>query len=219
MSCEQLKKRALKCNLVENAEFVGQYDFPTLRKTVSIPKIAVPFDCIGKTTNRNQWIHFYIDDYKFERIWNNLDKYVQTFKKFCGIIGPDFSVYTDMPLAQQIWNLYRNRAISHYLQENDVDVIPNIQWGTEDSYSYCFDGIPTGGTVAISTNGCINDRLDRYYFQKGLEKMLEVINPSTVVNYSYMPHDIFDNYKTSNIKFICLDNYNDIVRGRCCSNG
>lgn len=145
-----------------------------LKKTTKIPSKAIPFDRINTTTDYKQWVHFYIDDYKFERIWNNLDRYMQTFKKFYGIIGTDFSTYMDMPLAQQIWNLYRNRVISHYLQENGIDVIPNVQWGTEETYEYCFDGIPSGGTVAVSTNGCIKDKLNRYYFQKGLEKMLDI---------------------------------------------
>lgn len=219
MNHEKLKESALKSNLVKNAEFVGKYDFPMLKKTTKIPNKAIPFDRLNANTDCKQWVHFYIDDYKFERIWNNLDKYIQTFKKFYGIIGTDFSTYIDMPLAQQIWNLYRNRVISHYLQENDINVIPNVQWGTEESYTYCFDGIPSESTVAISTNGCIRDKLNRYYFQKGLEKMIEVLRPKTIVNYSYMPDDIFGKYKDSGINFVHLENNNNIAKNRYCSNG
>ena len=219
MNNEKLKENALKSNLVKNAKFVGKYDFPMLKKTIKIPSKAIPFDRLNATTDYKQWVHFYIDDYKFERIWNNLDRYMQTFKKFYGIIGTDFSTYMDMPLAQQIWNLYRNRVISHYLQENGIDVIPNVQWGTEETYEYCFDGIPSGGTVAISTNGCIKDKLNRYYFQKGLEKMLEVLQPTTIVNYSNMPDDIFGKYKDCGINFIHLENYHNTAKGRCCGNG
>lgn len=219
MNYEKLKENALKSNLVKNAEFVGKYDFPMLKKTTKIPSKAIPFDQLNASTDYKQWVHFYIDDYKFERIWNNLDRYIQTFKKFYGIIGTDFSTYMDMPLAQQIWNLYRNRVISHYLQENGIDVIPNVQWGTEETYEYCFDGIPSGGTVAVSTNGCIKDKLNRYYFQKGLEKMVEVLQPTTIVNYSYMPDDIFGKYKDCGTKFVHLENYNNIAKGRCCGNG
>lgn len=219
MNYEKLKENALKSNLVKNAKFVGKYDFPMLKKTTKIPNKAIPFDRLNASTDCKQWVHFYIDDYKFERIWNNLDKYIQTFKKFYGIIGTDFSTYMDMPLAQQIWNLYRNRVISHFLQENGIDVIPNVQWGTEETYEYCFDGIPSGGTVAISTNGCIKDKLNRYYFQKGLEKMVEVLQPTTIVNYSYMPDDIFGKYKDCGINFVHLENYNNIAKSRCCGNG
>lgn len=84
-------------------QFVGKYDFPLLKKTDNVPTELLPFDKIGKTKSNTKWIHFYIDDYKFERIWNSPNKYINVFKRFPGIIGPDFSVYTDMPVAHQIW--------------------------------------------------------------------------------------------------------------------
>lgn len=124
-------------------------------------------------------------------------RYIELFKRFSGVIGPDFSIYMDMPLAQQIWNTYRNRAISHYLQEKGIEVIPNVQWGDENTYEYCFNGIPIGGTVAISTNGAIKGNLERYIFKKGLSTMLKVIKPKTVINYSSMPNDIFEEFTNS----------------------
>lgn len=218
MNYSKLKAHALKSDIVKNALFVGKYDFPMLKSTDSIPKSLIPFESISQST-LDKWIHFYVDDYKFERVWNNPERYINVFKKHPGIIGFDFSSYLDMPAAQQIWNIYRNRALSHYFQENNIDVIPNIQWGDKNTYEYCFDGIPIGGTVAISTNGAINNNLERYIFKKGLSKMLEVVKPKTVITYSGMPEDIFGEYKKSKTKFIQFDNYNDIVRGRCHCNG
>ena len=202
--------------LVENAKFAGKYDFPLLKGTSSIATQAIPFDKVSKTTNKNQWVHFYIDDYRFERLWTNPNKYLNVLKKFKGVIATDFSVYTKMPLAMQIWNTYRNRAISFWLQDNGVDVIPNVVWGLENTYDFCFDGIPKGGTVAISTNGCIKDKTSRYYFKKGLGKMIEVVSPKTIVVYSYMPNDIFQEYKSryANIDFLNIPNFHYTMRKR-----
>lgn len=218
MNYKELKLHALKSEIVKDAQFVGKYDFPMLKYTESVPKLLVPFDATVKSET-DKWLHFYIDDYKFERVWNNPKRYVDVFKKYSGIIGFDFSLYSDMPVAQQIWNIYRNRALSHYFQENNVKVIPNIQWGDESTYKYCFDGIPIGGTVAVSTNGAIGDSLERYIFKKGLSKMLRVVKPKTVVVYSGMPEDIFGEYRNSEINFIQFNNYNDVIRGRCHCNG
>ena len=218
MNYNKLKANALKSEIVKDAQFVGKYDLPLLKRTDSIPKSIIPFDTINQST-LDKWVHFYIDDYKFKRVWNNPEKYINVLKKYPGIIGFDFSAYIDMPVAQQIWNMYRNRALSHYFQENGIDIIPNIQWGDENTYEFCFDGIPTGGTVAISTNGAIKNSLERYIFKKGLIKMLEVVKPKTVINYSSMPDDIFGECKNAETKFIHFDNYNDIVRGRCHCNG
>ena len=53
MTYKSLIANALKSELVTNANFVGEYDFPMLKKTTSIPKRAVPFNCISKSTDRH----------------------------------------------------------------------------------------------------------------------------------------------------------------------
>jgi len=201
-----------KTELVKNAQFVGQYDFPSLKKANSIASKAIPFDKASKTTDKNQWVHFYTDDYRFERFWNDPNRYLAMLKGFAGVISTDFSMYMNMPLAMQIWNTYRNRAIVYWLQQNGIDVIPNVQWGDERTYSFCFDGIPKGSTVSISTNGCIQNKHDRYYFKKGLSKMLEIIKPTAIINYSSMPDDIFRPFIEQGYTFIHIENYFDTLR-------
>ena len=90
--------------------------------------------------------------------------------------------------------------------------------GAMNSYEYCFDGLPVGGTVAISTNGAISENLERLYFKKGLAKMLSVIRPKTVINYGSMPDNAFADFKTAT-QFIHYVHYQDIIRGRCRDNG
>lgn len=98
-------------------------------------------------------------------------KYLPLLKRFAGIISPDYSIHREMPLALQIWNTYRNRALSYWMQANGIKIVPNVRWGDERTYSFAFEGIPVHSSVAISTNGCIQDKLDRYYFRKGLEEI------------------------------------------------
>jgi len=104
-------------------------------------------------------------------------------------------------------NTYRSRAIAYWLQSNGVNIIPNIRWGDERTYAFAFEGIEQGGTVAISTNGCIQKRLDRHYFIKGLVKMVETLKPDTIINYSYTPNDIFAPYRNQGIEIIPIENY------------
>ena len=96
---------------------------------------------------------------------------------------------------------------AHWLQNNGINIIFNIRWGDERTYDFVFDGITKGGTVAISTNGCIRDKLDRHYFKKGLAKMIDIVAPDTIVNYSYTPDDIFKKYKDKGIKIAKIENY------------
>ena len=96
-----------KSELVRDAYFSSNYEFPLLKKTSFKPTRAIPFDKITGTKDYEQWIHFYIHDYSFERMWNNPKQYLPLLEKFKGVITTDFSLYREMPLAIQIWNTYR----------------------------------------------------------------------------------------------------------------
>lgn len=196
-----------KAMLVEGATFSAQYEFPLLRRTEHRPERAIPFEKASKAKDHEQWVHFYTHDRNFECVWNNPKQYLAMFQRFQGVITPDFSLYRDMPLAMQIWNTYRNRAIGYWLQSNGVPVIPNVSWGDERTYDFAFEGLPIDGTVAVSTNGCIQDKLDRYYFKKGLRKMIDALSPKTIINYSQTPKDIFEEYVNQGISVHCIENY------------
>ena len=53
----------------------------------------------GKCTQTG--VHFFLDDYQFERIWQRPTVYTRKLSKFKVIASPDFSLYTD-PKAMQI---------------------------------------------------------------------------------------------------------------------
>ncbi len=146
-------------------------------------------------------------DYKFERIWNNPSRYLPILKKFKGVITTDFSLYREMPIAMQIWNTYRNRAIAYYLQSNGVDIVFNVRFGDDRSYDFVFEGLPKGGTYAIGSNGCISSDLDREYFKKGLEHLVKTLEPKTIINYYSQPDDIFKKYIDQGIEVISLPNW------------
>lgn len=117
-----------------------------------------------------------------------------------------------MPLVMQMWNTYRNRSIGAWLQENKISVIPNVRWGDERTYSFCFEGIEKSGTVAVSTYGCIQGKENKDYFKQGLKEMVSVLKPKTIINYSYTPDTIFKPYQETGIEIIGIENYLDTVR-------
>ena len=104
-----------------------------------------------------------------------------------------------MPLVMQEWNVYRGRAIAHWLQENGVPVIPNIRWGDERTYELCCSGIQHGGTIAIGSHGCVKLLQERTPFTKGLDYVIKRIQPDTIVVYGKTPDIIFDEYRKSGI--------------------
>ena len=194
-------------DIVKGAYFSSKYEFPILDRTDYIPLNAIPFNFAKRSIKYDHWIHFYIYDYVFECVWNAPIRYLSLFKKFAGVITPDFSLYRNMPLAMQIWNTYRNRALAHWLQSNGVKTITNVRFGVERTYDFVFEGLQQGGTYAVGTNGCIQKNDDRYHFKKGLAKMVEILKPDTIVNYYYYSKDIFAKYERQGINVVTLKHW------------
>ena len=137
---------------------------------------------IGCKHPENKICHFYLDDYQFERVWNDPDRYVPILGRFKAVLAPDFSMYTDFPKAVQIFNHYRKQWCAAYWQERGINVIPTICWSTPDSFAWCFDGIPRHSLVCISTVGGFGNHEDnKGAWLEGYEKCLEVLDPSEIL--------------------------------------
>lgn len=117
-------------------------------------------------------VHFFLDDYQFERFWRQPQRYLAALAKCPLVIGPDFSLYTDFPAPLQRWNHYRNQLLTAWLQQQGVCAIPAAGWADDASFDWCFDGISPGGAVAVSTVGCLVHRQTEAGFLAGLEELL-----------------------------------------------
>lgn len=105
----------------------------------------------------------------------------------------------------QKWSTYQGKAIGVWLQNKGVEVIPNVRFADERSYSFCFDGVEKRSTVAIGTYGCIKKLTDRAYFEKGLAEMVKRLQPQTIIVYGAAPGYMFGKYKTMGIRIIQFD--------------
>ena len=137
------------------SEEEGYYQIPVLEPVTELPKIKewIGFNEVLSDKNpRGKGVHFFIDDYQFERIWNRPEDYVARLKEYACVCTPDFSPYGNMPIALQIYNHYRKHWVGRYLQERGVTVIPTIRCSTNpESLKWYLDGEPRGGIVIISS--------------------------------------------------------------------
>lgn len=134
-------------------------------------------------------VHFFLDDYQFNALWINVDRYVEKLIRFRYVLTPDFSTYIDFPKAIQIYNHYRKHWVGAYLQEAGCKVIPTISWSTLDSYDWCFDGEPEGGTVAVSSVGCMNEKAKKELFLSGYNAMIDRLHPESIIFYGKVPEE------------------------------
>lgn len=89
-------------------------------------------------------------------------------------------MYTEMPVALQLYNCFRNRWTGAYLQQNGITVIPTVRWGNLESFTFCFDGIEKGCVVAVSTLGVKNEKS---HFMLGYNEMRRRIKPEKIICY------------------------------------
>ena len=172
---------------------VGEYRIPQIKPVTELyvkDWIGFNFVATTKKCRETTGVHFYIDDYQFERVWNQPWRYSKTFKEFGAIMSPDFSTYLDFPKAVRIFNHYRKHWCGAYWQEMGATIIPTIEWGLEEDYSWCFDGEPEGGIVAVSNVGIMRNKELRANYMRGYKEMLTRLQPKEVLMFGH----IFDDY-------------------------
>lgn len=174
---------------------VGQFEFPEIYPVTELPDIDtwIQFN-YAKSTTKNKsktGVNFYILDQQFERIWINPDRYMKLLWQFAAVTGPDFSTYLDFPKSMRIYNTYRNRWLTRYWQECGLIVIPDVGWGLEDSFDWCFDGLPKHSIVSVSNVGAMESEENRANFKRGYIEMLNRLDPKEVLFYCHKT----DNYE------------------------
>ena len=173
----------------------GDYDIPQIDPVFDLPTDEfIGFNFARTCKNQTgKGVHFFIDDYQFNRLWTNIDAYVPILQKFAAVMTPDFSTYTDFPRAIQIYNHYRKHWVGAYLQEQGICTIPTISWSDKDSFAWCFDGEPTGGIVAVSSVGCMKSKETRKLFIDGYNEMISRLQPEKIIFHGQVPDECMHN--------------------------
>lgn len=161
----------------------GRYGMPEIDPVDFAPTALLPFNYAKTATDTAQTLHFFIDDYQFERLWASPAKYLDLILSFEAVLTPDFSLYMDMPLPMQQWNEYRRRALGNFWQRHGATVIPTLSWTDRRSYGFCFDGLPRESTVAVSTVGVKGDDAALKVWRDGMAEAMRRLAPQRVILY------------------------------------
>ena len=79
----------------------GFYNMPVIHNDGFIPNQMIGFNYAMPASDFETGIHFFADDYAFERLWNSPEQYIDMLRKFQCVLSPDFSLYMDMPMAMK----------------------------------------------------------------------------------------------------------------------
>lgn len=178
---------------------IGFYQMPTLERIDYVPDDLVGFNYVLNSDRYESGVHFYIDDYQFERIWNNPQQYVEKLRQYVCVATPDFSPYGDMPLATQIFNIYRKAWVGAFLQSQGITVIPTVRASTDPrSMEFYLDGIPKNSIVLISNMWTKDKEARKYFIEHEYKNMIDKLHPSKVLVYGkYM-----DELKDDDVEYI-----------------
>ena len=206
--------------LLESALYTEGNDIPIcLKCNGTIPAGLIAYDdakmlhkkLVKKDPNYHidKYVQFYIDDQKFDgnrsSIWMNPEKLIKLLRHFSGAISPDPSTFADFPDAVKRYNIFRMRAFDFIFQKHGIPVIHNVRWGTSETWSYCFDGIPIKGIISIGVVASgINKVINRQYFKDGLMKAIELLEPHTIIIYGSDNYDLFDELRERGINIIAF---------------
>lgn len=182
----------------DSFKFEGKYDTPCIKgvlmKSLKKPTMA-EFHTVNKlnaTSRKKTVVHFFTADFLFERVWYHPKANLEVLKQFKAVCSPDFSQYTDMPRAMQIWNHYRKMWLGAWWQSQGLTVIPTVTWSDEASLEYCFDGMPRNSLVVVSSVGCEKSAEARVNFKFRYDAMMDVLKPKQIIFYGNKPHWIDD---------------------------
>lgn len=211
------------CNpeLVFGADFDGFLEIPLIHapKCTILPSGITPFTKRNKVVGTNEAIGHFEKDPTFADILINPNLYVEDLLRFKYVLPIDASLYRDAPLAVQVTNLYRSRAIGSYFQRKGINIIPLVRWGNEFTYTtkyfpekIAFLGVEKNSIITISTYGCIKSKEDKYHFSSGLYEMLKTLEPKTVLVYGSMPDSVFSPYLDT-CNFVNYPDWTSRVKG------
>ena len=161
----------------------------------------------------NRMVHFFLYDYRFERVWKAPDHDIEKLKYYRAVLSPDFSMYLEMAPVMQLYNVFRNRWCGAYWASKGIRVIPTVNWGEEATFDFCFDGIEKGSVVAVSTYMASehdNRQSQKEWFMAGYHEMLRRIEPEKIICYNTpfpeMQGDIvFVDYERSSWKYMSCE--------------
>jgi len=183
-----------QCENMDKASFegVGKYEVPRiLPMEIEEPVEMIGFNFAAKHRHPEKvGVHFFLKDYQFSRLWTSPDIYTDMLRKFRFVCTPDFSMFTDFPLALQINSHYRKHWLGAYWQSKGITVIPTICWSDERSFDWCFDGEPEKSAVAVSSVGTQMERKAKSLFLLGYEQMISRLQPKMVLFHGRIPGEI-----------------------------
>lgn len=148
----------------------NEFEIPNLPLDGQAGKLELPFSAWGADSRLRKGVatyHFYVDDYRFEAIWKDPSKVLQSGVK--SLVEPNISLFDTTPVSYGLFQIYRKRWISRYFMDCGVKIYVDLNVASK-FYQYNLLGVPPKWD-AFATRG-YNDRIE--YLKRELSIAQEI---------------------------------------------
>ena len=115
----------------------GTFDIPIItNQKIDLSKISlIGYDQTKPDDKENKegFVHFFLNYYKFEVIWNDPEPRLKKLIQYKGVLTPQFSTYYTMPASLQIYNTFHSRWCGicklreQKLEQNGIIILRNCR--------------------------------------------------------------------------------------------
>lgn len=144
-----------------------------------------------KDPDYDQYVHFYENDDRIERFWNDPWRYLGKLQRFAGVVATDYSTGPGIPDPVRRYNVYRNQLTGAWLQSLGYHALCNVRcpaYGRD----YFLAGVPRESLICVGEVGCVKDRYDRNRFEGGLIRAVDELRPTGIVVVGEDSYGVFD---------------------------
>lgn len=129
-------------------------EVPVLRLDMQAKEITNPFLCWGeqkRTTNLLGLgsMHFYTDDYRYKTLYDRPEQILRSNPR--NIVEPNYSLFSDMPIAFGMQRIYKKRWIARAMQDRGIRIFVDLNVN-QKYYKLNMLGVPIGWR-AFATRG------------------------------------------------------------------
>lgn len=170
---------------------VGEYDIPELKPTHFDGNCEfISFNCAANTKDREKkGVHFFIDDYQFNRLWTNIDRYVDMLSQFKYVMTPDFSHTQTSRKLSRYTIITANIGLGRICKKQECRLFLQYHGVRRILLNGALKVRQSDGTVAVSSVGCMNSKAKKELFLAGYEEMVKRLQPKSIIFYGTVPDE------------------------------
>ena len=142
--CSIVKWQQYKKLLMNEYPTIGKWDIPIIRKCeVDLTNIKlISADHVRKVADRADVDKVCISLLKTvsERFFDHPYDYTLRLAQYANVLTRIIVFTHDMPLAIQVYNVFKSRWCGAMWQDFGLSVIPTVSWSTEESFDFALMG-------------------------------------------------------------------------------